>query len=729
VEYDGGRVTVVDLDSTNGTYLGDSRLLPRITEVWTPDRPLRVGGAVVYLEMDPGLLPATDETVARVASPPDAELRIGVSAETFDLAVDPGSSVTAAFKILNQGSVVDHFETSVEGVPAEWVAERPPVIRLLPGEEHEIAVSILPPRSPQSRAGRYPVSVCIASQDAPHQVARVRGTLTVRAYYQFDLELRPQKGTGISKGDYGLRLDNQGNANLTVELEAVDSEDGCRYAFDPPQAVVPPGQDRVVPLQVRPKAPLPGGVERGYLFTVTARPTEAPEQVRTAQGQWVQIAPAYQASLRPQRQSGTEKGVFQVRIANQSVADLDVQLEAADPEDACTYAFESSQLSVPAGQERAAQLELRPLIPLPGEVARTYSFVVTARPVGAPGSARQIQGQWVHIPPSFEVSVHPAEASGTDVGTYSVQISNQGIADVEVQLEAADAAGACTYRFERSAIVVPASQDRVVQLEVRPRQVLRGKESHSHPFTITARASAAPRSVRQAQAEWVQLPRVADLWGPALMTFAGWIVGWALFWSLGRGFYIEGFVEELKDVIGHDQYFLAFLIVWAFRGAAAGLIGGAATGLALRWAEPAFGWRRVLGVTLCWSLVWAIGVASAPLTGIPFEEELIAIVFWAVVGAIAGAVGGVITGMALRGAVPSLGGEWVLVIAMGWAAAWAVGQFAVEWAVHAGDEWMWRMGSVMVEVVLGFILGGLGGVIGAIATFAALSQSHRQPQR
>ena len=43
LEFDGTRWRIIDLDSTNGTYLGGKRLLPAVPEVWQPDVSLRMG--------------------------------------------------------------------------------------------------------------------------------------------------------------------------------------------------------------------------------------------------------------------------------------------------------------------------------------------------------------------------------------------------------------------------------------------------------------------------------------------------------------------------------------------------------------------------------------------------------------------------------------------------------------------------------------------------------------
>jgi serine/threonine protein kinase len=263
IEFDGTNYQVVDLNSTNGTFLANVKLLPGVPEVWTPDKPLRIGDHWLRLERAqqpavPGrsVMFRSDGTMVapsliRSSAGP---ARVGVFMEISQLSVEPGSTTTASAIILNQGPVVDHFQTSVVGVPANWVPVSPPPVRLMPGAQQEVTLTIQPPRSPQSRAGRYPLTIRVASQDAPDQVTEVKGTLTVAAYSQFSSDLRPQK---IRAGKTAqVTVQNQGNTRQTFTLTWQDRAD--ELAFKPPQAqlTVPEGQVaaaefRAVPRQRR----------------------------------------------------------------------------------------------------------------------------------------------------------------------------------------------------------------------------------------------------------------------------------------------------------------------------------------------------------------------------------------------------------------------------------------------------------------------------------------------
>jgi len=219
IEFDGTDYKVFDLNSTNGTYLANTKLLPGMPEIWMPDQPLRIGEVWLRLQQAgrPGgsmlLSDGTMVDASMVRSSPGVG-RVGLFAEVSSLSVEPGSSTVVPIILLNQGPVVDHFQVSVEGVPDEWVPALPPLIQLLPGAQQEVTLSIQPPRVPQSRAGRYPITIHAASQDAADQVAEVKGTLTVGTFSQFTSVVAPQKiqagkvarGHGGEPGEYAPDL-------------------------------------------------------------------------------------------------------------------------------------------------------------------------------------------------------------------------------------------------------------------------------------------------------------------------------------------------------------------------------------------------------------------------------------------------------------------------------------------------------------------------------------------
>lgn len=609
VEVDDNGLRVVDLHSTNGTYLGDTRLLPGVAAKWGAGQPLRLGEISlqwVARSAPPPPGPAPDATVLDGTSGTSYGGQISVSRAQFALDVEPGERVSTSFLARNAGPRVDHLETTVEGVPPAWVLDRPPVVQLLPNDQRELSVTFAPPKSPSSVAGSYPVAVRIQSQADPGQVTEIRGTLRVLPYYDWDIDLEPRKSTGVSGSTFAVQLDNRGNAELDVVLEASDPEAGCHYAFSPRHAVVAPGSEQGVELSVEPRVPLPTEATRTYLFTVKARAQAAPEPLREVQGQWVQVAPQLEASLQPQQQTAAQEARFRVQIANQSLADLDVSLEASDETGACQFGCEPGRLTVPAAAERSATLV------------------------------------------------------------------------------------------------------------VRSRQPLYGKEAVRHTFHVTVQPTGAPRFAHQLSGEWVQTPVQRSLWPPFLLTVGGWVLAWFLYLLLHPEVWFMWFGEPL-EMMGLPWLFIE-IGAHVARGLVLGLVGGFTTGLAIYWADNTLGQGGVLRVGIAWALVWAVGSAlPATLQMLGFLPDVPPL-FWAVKDGIVGLVGGLLTGAVLRGQSP-------IGVAFGWGLGWGVSNAVANWMFVSG----------LVEELfqppwagLSIPIGGLGALVGGGIVFLGMARARRE---
>ncbi|MGQ9682611.1 MAG: protein kinase domain-containing protein [Anaerolineae bacterium] len=254
IAFDGKDYKVTDLNSTNGTFLGNVKLLPGVPEVWTPDKALRIGDCWLRLEraaaggVAPSMAMAGGTMVGGAARSAPVQ-RVAAFLDVSDLVVEAGGSVSVPVTILNQGPVVDHFQITVVNLPAAWVPTLPPMTRLLPGAQQVVSITITPPRSPQSRAGVYPFTVRVASQDAPDQVAELPARLTVRPYAQFSAELRPQSTRAGRRAQ--VLVNNQGNAPQTYEVSWHDRAD--ELTFNPPAAQLTVPEGRVGALDYRAK--------------------------------------------------------------------------------------------------------------------------------------------------------------------------------------------------------------------------------------------------------------------------------------------------------------------------------------------------------------------------------------------------------------------------------------------------------------------------------------------
>jgi len=515
VAFDGRTYTVTDLDSTNGTYLANVKLLPGVPEIWAGDQALRIGDVWLRLqraERQPaGGMPQSildgdgffDPSLIRSSA---GAGRVGVFMATAELSVEPGNGVMATIVLLNQGTIVDHFQVSVDGIPSAWVPGGARLVQLLPDAQQEVSLTILPPRAPESEARTYPLTIRVASQDAPEEFATVAASLEVQPFYQVQLDLRPRRQSGMTEGNFRVEIDNRSNTAVTWKLSASDPEEGCRYTFDPPTPAVAAGQQQTVSLTVQPRQALGKATAKSYPFTVTAEPVECAGLTQQVQGMFEHTLPTFELTLRPQKQRSVADGNFRVMANNQSSTDLTLHLEGTDPEEGCRYIFDPPQVTVPSRHRQLVKLRVQPKNPLPGAQARSYPFTVTARPRAVPSLTRQTEGEFVQMPPDFELTIRPQRQSGPGKGVFRVRLENFSDAELTVAFDAQDPEERGRYRFDPPQITVPAGKQQAVQLEVKATEPLAGAGTRNYPFTVTGRPINAPRVTRQTQAVWEQVP-------------------------------------------------------------------------------------------------------------------------------------------------------------------------------------------------------------------------------
>ena len=314
VEFDGTDYHVIDMNTTNGTILGNTALLAGVPVTWNPEKLLRIGDT--WLRLDRVSAPPVKPVPESAPSTFTQSLggRVGIFLEPVTLSVQPGGSAVVKVTIINQSPVVDHFAVSFSGVPAEWLSGAPPEAQLMPGKRYEASLTIQPPSSPKSRAGSYTLTARASSRTAPEDAAEASSILTVTPFYKIDASLHPQKQRSLDAGSFSIAVCNQGNADLHILLSGSDAEEGCLYSFDPEKLIIPAGEERSAQLKVRPKTTLSEWSTRTYYFILTVRAEEGAGLTQQIHGELEQAAPALDISLKPQKRARRHPG-FILRTA------------------------------------------------------------------------------------------------------------------------------------------------------------------------------------------------------------------------------------------------------------------------------------------------------------------------------------------------------------------------------------------------------------------------------
>jgi uncharacterized membrane protein len=144
----------------------------------------RAGRYRLQLRLTSTLDPArsVETTVNLTIAAYEVKGRVGVLLEALQYTAIPGEELTIPVVLVNQGLGPDTFQLGQTGLPEAWVTSVTPALRLNAGEETTVFLAIQPPRLPDSRAGRNPFTILVASQEAPDQSASIDCMLTVAAF-------------------------------------------------------------------------------------------------------------------------------------------------------------------------------------------------------------------------------------------------------------------------------------------------------------------------------------------------------------------------------------------------------------------------------------------------------------------------------------------------------------------------------------------------------------------
>lgn len=204
-----------------------------------------------------------------------------------ELAAQAGTAATVRLTLTNDTDRADRFEIQLEGIDVEWVAIPVPTLSLEPGEQRTESILIKPPRTTESRAGRYPFTVSARSLETGEEVEAL-GFLDVEPFDLITIEVDPKRGLAgyfRKQASFTVSVANLGNTDVNLQLFADDPEDACTYQYAQERISLNPGQQKNIPLIVQPRMSPLIGSQRLYGFAVSARGIENPRLHASTQAQ------------------------------------------------------------------------------------------------------------------------------------------------------------------------------------------------------------------------------------------------------------------------------------------------------------------------------------------------------------------------------------------------------------------------------------------------------------
>lgn len=260
---------VVDLGSTNGTFLGDNRLLADLPEPWGPSQTLRIGPFFLThrgLEQQTG----ADPSGAHVGTVDDATRMqvsggVRVSVNPSRLTVEAGEPAAIQVELINEGVQVEHYTVQVEGLDPAWLSMPKQRTQLLPGDRATLPITIHAPRHSSARSGRHRFRVQVTSDQG--QEAAVPGELTVESFSQFTVDVQP---THVENGETArVSVHNEGNAPTRFTLLGRDPAEAIAFRSTQAQVTVAPGETKTVPVTIAARKRPLLGMKRTLPFEIT----------------------------------------------------------------------------------------------------------------------------------------------------------------------------------------------------------------------------------------------------------------------------------------------------------------------------------------------------------------------------------------------------------------------------------------------------------------------------
>jgi len=218
--------------------------------------------------------PAVPAATVRSSGPPLPPVEIFI--EDPQQAVEPGGTGNAAATLIYRGNSPVTLHLALDGLPPGWGSVSPHVVAISPGENKRVAITFRPPRSSQSRAGRYPYTLRVSGAE-PGRSLEARGALAVGVYSAFKTELQYNR---VPSGEVGrVNIQNLGNSPEMFTILLGDPH--ADLSFDPPQSRLrlEEGQNGVADFQVSMRQPRWFGSEQIHPYSVQVAASNGENQV------------------------------------------------------------------------------------------------------------------------------------------------------------------------------------------------------------------------------------------------------------------------------------------------------------------------------------------------------------------------------------------------------------------------------------------------------------------
>ncbi len=268
---------ILDLGSTNGTYVENIRLLAGVLEAFPIGKTVRIGPYFLHLRQAEASLPVTSQGTYL-----QSKLgQIGVLVQPTNVEVMPGSHTALQVEVINQGNLVDHLRVRVTEIPSAWVTISQPEVPLMPGARGTLNIDIHPPQDSSAKAGSYKCEFIVESTAKAGEMVAVPGEVVVQPFERFSVEMHP---TNLSHGGTTqVTIKNEGNVEGIYSLRGRDPANEIQYTSEHARIRVPSGENVQQPVSVRARKLSLLGTARTLPFEIRVNSSSEVYQARTGQ--------------------------------------------------------------------------------------------------------------------------------------------------------------------------------------------------------------------------------------------------------------------------------------------------------------------------------------------------------------------------------------------------------------------------------------------------------------
>lgn len=277
IEYNEPTYQVIDLNSTNGTYIDKKKLLPGISTIWQANTSLLIGDTWFRLIPKEKTLKVQSNIKTTKQIPKfnpnylhssDRGGRVGIYLETTQLIVKPGQSETIPLTIINHSTDADNFKISISGMPSSWVSIPSDFFSMDASDYRQSIIRIHPPLSKESLAGEYPIFIRVISQTTS-EVVEARITVLISPFIQIESQIQPKV---IKSGQTArLLIRNTGNTPAILRINWQDQYNQLLFSPRRMQLQLEEGQQEAKEFRIEQKKNKWIGADKNIPFKVTIK--------------------------------------------------------------------------------------------------------------------------------------------------------------------------------------------------------------------------------------------------------------------------------------------------------------------------------------------------------------------------------------------------------------------------------------------------------------------------